>query len=682
MMDVRHPQVLWALTGVVAFALLMLRLLAGRRDALARFAEAGLVERLLEGLDRRRRRIRLALRCLTLALLVVATAGPRWGFRWEEVRREGIDLLVALDTSRSMLAADVAPNRLERAKLAVMDLVGRLEGDRVGLVAFAGTAFLECPLTLDYAAFERTLRALHAGIIPRGGTSLSHAIDTALQSFDARQGKYQALILITDGEDHEGDVDAAAERAANAGVKIFTVGIGTTEGELLPSDEASGFFKDRQGNVVKSRLDESTLSAIAQKSGGAYVRGLGASLGLDEVFRDHIATMERRDVASRLERRGEDRFQFPLAAAIVFLLIESMLAERSGVSVLSRARGVLGRRATTTVLAFMLMSAATFAHAAPDPSVEGYRLYAEGQYDDAAQRWREALIDEPDSALLRYNLGAALFRDSKFEDAAQAFGRVASSSDPQWKQKAAYNWGNSLYRVGQNAETSQPDAAVKSWEQALEAYRLAMAADPSDEDPKLAYEFVSGRLRALRDKLEKEKEQQQDQQSQPPPQQPQDQKNKPESQSDSEQSRAQDSQSQQGGEQPEKNDEPTQPPGDRSASQDPQRQGGGRQAGEEEPEQAPAAQEQDEAGRARAAEDADEQEQRKQADGWSGSSGQSNEQKNAASADTAVAGDEQAPAEQRAARAVLDAVRREELGPDDVDRSLGAAVVADPAKDW
>ena len=141
-MDVRHPQVLWAVVGVAAFGLLMLRLLAGRRTALARFAEAGLIDRLLEGLDRRRRRIRLALRCVTLSLLVVAVAGPRWGFRWEKVRREGIDLLVALDTSRSMLATDVVPNRLERAKLAVMDLVGRLDGDRVGLVAFAGTAFL------------------------------------------------------------------------------------------------------------------------------------------------------------------------------------------------------------------------------------------------------------------------------------------------------------------------------------------------------------------------------------------------------------------------------------------------------------------------------------------------------------------------------------------------------------
>jgi Ca-activated chloride channel family protein len=687
-MDVRYPQVLWAFAGIAAFALLMLRLLAGRRTALTRFAEAGLIDRLLEGLDRRRRRLRLVLRCVTLALLVVAVAGPRWGFRWEEVRREGIDLMVALDTSRSMLATDVAPNRLERAKLAVMDLVGRLDGDRVGLVAFAGTAFLECPLTLDYSAFERTLRALHTGIIPRGGTSLSHAIDTVLKSFDARQGKYQALVLITDGEDHEGDVEAAAERAAKAGVKIFTVGIGTTEGELLPADDASGFFKDRQGNVVKSRLDENTLNAIAQKSGGAYVRGLGASLGLDEVFRDHIATMERRDVGSRLERRGEDRFQFPLAVAIVFFLMESLLTDRRGASVFARARGVLGRRVTAMALAFLLVGLATSARAAPDPAVEGYRLYAEGQYDHAAERWREALIDEPDSPLLRYNLGTALFRDSKFDEAAEAFGHVAASADPQWKEKAAYNWGNSLYRVGQNAETAQPESAVKNWEQALEAYRLAMAADPADKDPKLGYEFVSGRLRALRDKLEKEKEQQKEQQKeqkqqdqqQPQQQQPQGQSQQeqdtpdPQQQQSQPQSQPQDEQGQQGGE---KSESQSKPQDEQSSSQAKARHE--KNADQEDTEQKAARQEQEKAAQAEAADDAKKDAQQQAA---GAENPQAGDKKNDGSPDSAVAGDEQAPADQRAARAVLDAVRREELGPDDVDRSLGAAVVADPTKDW
>ena len=326
----RTPTYLWLLAAVAVLGAVVWVRLRQRAALLQTFAEAALVARLAPDVDRRRRWLRLTLRVAVLALLVIALAGPKWGFQWEEVRRQGIDLIVAIDTSRSMLASDVKPNRLERAKLAVLDLVQRLQGDRVGLVAFAGTAFLECPLTLDYAAFEGSLDAVHVGLIPRGGTALARAIDTSLDGFEARQGRHEVLILITDGEDNEGDYEAAAKRAADAGVKIYTVGIGTTEGELIPTGEknAQGFVKDRSGQVVKSRLNEDALQKIALATGGAYVRGVGASLGLDEVFREHIAKIEKREVASTLERRYEDRFQIVLAAALLLLIAEALVGER------------------------------------------------------------------------------------------------------------------------------------------------------------------------------------------------------------------------------------------------------------------------------------------------------------------------------------------------------------------
>src|SRR5262249_25869715 len=193
-----------------------------------------------------------------VTLLVLALAGPMWGFRWEQVKREGIDLVVALDTSRSMLATDVKPNRLTRAKLAVRDLVTEARGDRLALVPFAGTAFLQCPVTLDTGAFLQSLDAVEVGIIPRGGTALAAAIDTSLDAFEGREGSHQAIVLLTDGESHEGDLDAALGRAKERGVRIFTVGIGTTEGELVPG-EGGAFFKDRKGQAVRSRLDEATL---------------------------------------------------------------------------------------------------------------------------------------------------------------------------------------------------------------------------------------------------------------------------------------------------------------------------------------------------------------------------------------------------------------------------------------
>ncbi len=324
-----NPRMLWILVAVVLAAVFLMRAAARRRHVASRFAQKHLLARLYRDHEPGRRVLLATVRVAAMSLVVIAVAGPRWGFRWEEVHRQGIDLLIAIDTSRSMLASDVKPNRLARAKLAILDLVKRLDGDRVGLVPFAGAAFLECPLTLDYAAFERALHSLDVGIIPRGGTSLARAIDVSLEAFDARQSKHQALLIITDGESHEGDVEEAAARANERGIKIYTVGIGTAEGELIPvqTNGTPSFMKDRSGNVVKTRLDEDTLKTIALATGGAYVRGLGPDLGLDQVFDEHIAQMEERQLSSSLEKRYEERFQIPLAAAAALLILELLIGE-------------------------------------------------------------------------------------------------------------------------------------------------------------------------------------------------------------------------------------------------------------------------------------------------------------------------------------------------------------------
>jgi Ca-activated chloride channel family protein len=298
-----------------------------RDRALATFVEAALLPTVVPDLDRRRRRIRAGLLTGAVAALALALAGPMWGFHWEEVRREGIDLVVALDTSKSMLATDVTPNRLARAKLAVQDLLAELAGDRIGLVAFAGTAFVQCPLTLDRNAFRESLAAVEVGLIPRGGTNLTEALATGLEAFEGTQGSHQALVLITDGEDHEGTLDDAIKRAAERGVKVFTVGIGTAEGELIPG-EGGGFLKDRKGQVVKSRLGEDTLKKIAIDTGGVYLHAAGADLGLAGLYRDHIATMEKRQLASTLERRYEHRYQIPLLLGLVLLVVEGFVGER------------------------------------------------------------------------------------------------------------------------------------------------------------------------------------------------------------------------------------------------------------------------------------------------------------------------------------------------------------------
>ena len=225
-----------------------------RRRLLERFADPVSLAHLTDRVDWSARRLKAA--CVTLGLLclLVALVGPQWGFRWQEVKRRGVDLVIALDVSKSMLAEDVKPSRLARAKLAIKELLPQLKGDRVALVAFAGTAFTQCPLTVDDGAFELVLDEVDTDLIPRGGTALAQAIREGLKVLSASAQGGRALVVISDGESHEGDALAAAKEAAKAGVKLYAIGIGTVEGELIPVTDAQGnrtFLKDRQGRTVK-----------------------------------------------------------------------------------------------------------------------------------------------------------------------------------------------------------------------------------------------------------------------------------------------------------------------------------------------------------------------------------------------------------------------------------------------
>ncbi len=666
----RSPSSLWLLLAVLALGWLLVRWLRGRTALLAGFAEPALVARLTPDVDPRRRLWRIGLRVAALAVLVVAIAGPRWGFHWQEVHREGIDLIVAIDTSRSMLATDVKPNRLERAKLAVLDLVQLLHGDRIGLVAFAGTAFLECPLTLDYAAFSQSLRSLNVGIIPRGGTALERAIDAGMAGFEARQGQHEALILITDGEDHEGKAEEAAKRAAERGVKVYTVGIGTIEGELVPLGAgAQGFVKDRKGQVVKSRLDEEGLKAIAVATGGAYVRGLGTALGLDEVFRDHIAKMEKRELESTLQRQYEDRFQIPLAIAVLLLLFESFVGERKPVRGAARrwpwrrrgsgAATVASDWRIAVVLLLLMPGLVGWFDPPGDRAAEGNRLYDAGKYDDAAVKYGDGLVDAPDSPLLQFNRAAALYKQEKYSDAIASLTKVAASGDPAWAARAAFNLGNAYYRLGANAADKEPQTAIASYEQALAAYRRAMGADPSDPDPKYNHELVTQKLAELKKKLEEQqKEEQEKEQQKEQQKKEEEQKEQQEQQQDEQQEDQQEQQDQQ-----EKQDDQQGKP-----EEQPQQDQG--EQGEQEQQPQPSE------------EQKQDQTDQQQAGGDQPQPDAEPQQQPPSSAQAAQESDDEPSPEQKAAQAVLDTARSEELGPEDVRRPVGTVLDVDPAQDW
>jgi Ca-activated chloride channel family protein len=330
------PHLLWLLILVPVLAAGLGWALHRRRQALLLFAEARLLTTLTPDLDVRRQQSRLGLLVIASALLLLALAGPQWGVSWQTLQQRGVDIVIALDTSRSMLAEDIKPNRLERAKLAIQDMLPQLQGDRVSLVPFAGSAFVQCPLTLDYGVFAENLRAVQVGIIPKGGTSLAAAITNGIEAFEGRHGKNAILLIITDGEDHEGQVQSAAKHAADKGIRIYTIGIGTADGELIPLTESgqngqasqTSFLKNRHGQIVKSRLDTSTLQDIALATGGAYIYAAGQSLGLDEFYLRYISQLEGREFASTRERRFHERFQWPLGVALLLLAIEAVMSSR------------------------------------------------------------------------------------------------------------------------------------------------------------------------------------------------------------------------------------------------------------------------------------------------------------------------------------------------------------------
>ncbi|MBI5023962.1 MAG: VWA domain-containing protein [Candidatus Omnitrophica bacterium] len=328
---------------VMFLAIFLFRMIDRRFRILQRFAAAQLLPEIIPGLSRERWRWKNILLVGVFVFSVLALARPQWGFEWQEVKRRGLDILMVVDTSKSMLTADVKPNRLERTKLAIKDLLKKLKGDRVGLIAFAGDAFMVCPLTVDYAGFMLSLNDLDVRTVGRGGTNLSRAIEEAIRDYGATRNEYKAVILVTDGDDLEGDALAAARKAKDKGIRIYSIGIGTPEGELIQFANERGeteFLKDSAGNFVKSRLNENLLQQIALTTGGMYVRSGGVDFGLDFIYEHELTKLpigslreEKRDIEQKMKKHYHERFQIPLAVAVILLLIETCLPTRKTRSV-------------------------------------------------------------------------------------------------------------------------------------------------------------------------------------------------------------------------------------------------------------------------------------------------------------------------------------------------------------
>ncbi|MDE6374987.1 MAG: VWA domain-containing protein [Alistipes sp.] len=322
-----NPQYLWLLTAVPAFVLLFWLAARNRRRRLARFGREETLRELMPEASTGRTTLKFILFCAAFALLALAAARPQFGSKLREEKAQGIEMMLAVDVSNSMLAEDFEPNRLERTKYAVNKLFDGLRQDRVGLVVFAGEPKVQLPITSDYRMAKAFARRIDPSLVPVQGTAIGKALEQSLLAFsgDSEEARSRAIILITDGENHEGDALTVARRAAEMGIRIYTVGIGTPEG--APIRIGGEFIQDEKGDMVVSKLDEEMLSRIAEITGGAYVRATKQSIGLEEIVKS-INDLEQTELSTVRFEEYNEQYQYLLAAALVLLLIEFLLLDR------------------------------------------------------------------------------------------------------------------------------------------------------------------------------------------------------------------------------------------------------------------------------------------------------------------------------------------------------------------
>lgn len=459
-----------------------------RKRILSRFASAKGLEAIIPQRGSRRRHFKAAFILTALFFIIAALAGPQYGYRWQETERRGVDIVLALDCSKSMLAKDIKPSRLDRAKREVYDLLSMMEGDRIGLVAFAGTAFLQCPLTLDYEAFHLFLNTLTPDYLPVGGTDLNQAIETALSAFDEKAGTEKAIILITDGESTGDDKPVkAAQKLQKNGVRLFCIGVGSDNG--VPVPEGSGKFKkDKAGKIILSRLDEEVLKKIAVLTNGTYVRSMAGDMDLDAIYKNEIrGKMEQAALESGKKQVWENRYQWLLALAIAALLADIFLTP-------VRRKSFFAGLSAMIFFTITSLTAVPYAHAADNAMQQGRKSYEKGEYEKAVKYFIDAQLEDPDNPKIAYNLGTAYYKNEEFDVAAESFGQALNSDDPELKKNAHYNFGNTCFRLNK-------------YEEAIKHYESAITIDPADERAKQNIEFV----KKVIEQKKKEEEQKKDQ---------------------------------------------------------------------------------------------------------------------------------------------------------------------------
>lgn len=516
MIRFQHIEYLYALGVLPLFILVYVWNRMKRKKSLEVFGDTGLVRQLFPDISDVKPTWKFILFVSAYIFLIIGAANPQIGTKLEEVKREGVNIMIALDVSNSMRAEDLKPNRLDRAKQAITRMLDKLSNDRVGIIVFAGEAYLQLPLTNDYGAVKMFLSAIDPGVIPTQGTAVGAAVKLAMKSFNAEEKRYKTLIIITDGENHEDDAMKAVKDAREDGIIVHTIGMGSPEGTPIPTYAMgfqTGFRKDRTGNVILTKLNEQMLQELAAKGGGVYVRATNSEAGLNIVI-DEIGKMEKKEFGTKVFTNFEDRFQYALGAALLLLICEFFLSDRRTEwwrklnlfgHTNQTVKNIQNSSSSNVIGILFLFSLATVVHtplwaqfANPRSTARsGNEAYSNGRFKEAETSYRDALKQDGRLTEGTFNLGDALYKQKKYDESADQFRLLADNSKAPTdvRSKSYYNLGNS-YLQG------------KKLEEAVSAYKNSLRMNPSDEDARSNLAYAQQLL------LQQQRQQQQNQDKQ------------------------------------------------------------------------------------------------------------------------------------------------------------------------
>lgn len=481
----------------------------GRNRKIAKIGSPQLMAALMPTRSKAKGWVRVSFFAVAWFFFAIGLARPQMGAKIKESNRKGAEIMIALDVSNSMLAQDYSPNRLERAKLAISRLVDKLHGDRIGLIVFAGQSFVQLPITTDYVSAKIFLNTIGTESVPVQGTALGDAINTAIKSFSSEaqmQEDNKAIILITDGENHEDDPVEAARMAAEVGIRVFCIGVGSPEGKPIPYGPDGELMKDREGNIVVTKLDEKILEEVAAAGEGAYIRAGNAEFGLNPII-DELKQLQEQQFKSVVFEDFEEQYMYFFAIALVFLLLEFLVGNR---------RVAKKMFAVALLLGFSVASA--YAQTDRKEVRKGNRFFKEGNYKEAEVEYRKALIKDSLSIAGNYNLANTLMQQ---EDAANAELIYAKLGDSISRVQQNVDWEKGSVEVGKNTLPSDyyhnlgnSFLAQKRYQEAVDAYKNALRRNPADDLTRENYIYAKKKLEDQQNQDQNQQQQQQNQNQQ------------------------------------------------------------------------------------------------------------------------------------------------------------------------